>query len=289
MINFNKGISTPTALTIIIVLAVVSAGGIFAYQHYLISEEEKKIFETSEMEALANPIETFIEECNKTTEKERASCLTNLAVDSHNVLVCEEIKDKKFKNFCYETISWVIKDSYICDQIQDELSIKASCYSRVAIRNADFSLCEKIVIPYLKYRCYTRVAEAKKDSLICDKHSIQQYKDFCYGYVNHDVKICYSMKEDYFHNETMCYAEMARISQNVSICEMIEDQGWKIACYIGVALEKKDASICPLIPVSEMEMRDICYKHIAIETKNTSICKKIENQKLKRICYSFAK
>jgi hypothetical protein len=39
MINFNKGISTPIALTIIIVLAVVSAGGIFAYQYYLSGQE----------------------------------------------------------------------------------------------------------------------------------------------------------------------------------------------------------------------------------------------------------
>ncbi len=40
MINFNKGISTTVALTIIIVLAVVLIGGIFAYQYYYLPKQE---------------------------------------------------------------------------------------------------------------------------------------------------------------------------------------------------------------------------------------------------------
>ena len=43
MINLNKGVSTPIALTIIIVLAVILAGGVFVYQHYYIDIEEGSI------------------------------------------------------------------------------------------------------------------------------------------------------------------------------------------------------------------------------------------------------
>ena len=40
MINFNRGISAPLAITIIIVLAVVLVGGILAYQYYCTPKEE---------------------------------------------------------------------------------------------------------------------------------------------------------------------------------------------------------------------------------------------------------
>ena len=50
--DFNKGVSTPIALTIIIVLVVVSIGGIFTYQRYYISEQE---FSVPAIENLENP------------------------------------------------------------------------------------------------------------------------------------------------------------------------------------------------------------------------------------------
>ncbi|OGZ18385.1 MAG: hypothetical protein A2V72_02120 [Candidatus Nealsonbacteria bacterium RBG_13_37_56] len=42
MINLNKGVSAPIALTIIIVLAVIIGGGIIAYQYYWLPKEEVK-------------------------------------------------------------------------------------------------------------------------------------------------------------------------------------------------------------------------------------------------------
>ena len=41
MINLNRGVSTPIALTIIIILAVILVSGIFACQYYTAQEETK--------------------------------------------------------------------------------------------------------------------------------------------------------------------------------------------------------------------------------------------------------
>lgn len=45
MINFNKGVSTPIAITIIIVLAVILIGGVFVYRYYVVpgGETNQKI------------------------------------------------------------------------------------------------------------------------------------------------------------------------------------------------------------------------------------------------------
>ena len=44
--SLNKGISTPLAITIIIVLAVVLVGGVLSYQYYWLPKEEVKKSET---------------------------------------------------------------------------------------------------------------------------------------------------------------------------------------------------------------------------------------------------
>src|SRR4030042_1906913 len=56
MLKINKGISTPIALTIIIVLAVILAGGTLGYQYYYLPKQEVEEEISEEEEISKNEI-----------------------------------------------------------------------------------------------------------------------------------------------------------------------------------------------------------------------------------------
>jgi hypothetical protein len=89
-----------------------------------------------------------------------------------------------------------------------------------------------------------------------------------------------------------CYCYDSQIEYNISMCEKydndisntIDSMGGmskKSLCYLTVAREKKDVSICEYLGKSNA---DSCYFSIASSTKDISICEKINDSKNKQLC-----
>ncbi|MCX6764664.1 MAG: hypothetical protein NTU58_03090 [Candidatus Nealsonbacteria bacterium] len=169
----NKKISTPIAIGIILILAILV--GVFTITQFSAIKREK--IQTTEI--------TSLSDCDKIQESlYKNECYVSIAVKKIDLSICDEIKEAKdqfLKDDCYSKIAKAKQDLSICDKIIEESS-KNVCYVGIAQVKKDPSICEKIQNP--KYNiiesCYMVVAKAKQDSSICDKIQDQTYKESCY-------------------------------------------------------------------------------------------------------------
>ena len=69
-------------------------------------------------------------------------------------------------------------------------------------------------------------------------------------------------------------------------CEKITYSNEKALCYLSVAIEARDSSLCEKISeIGEAYGKDQCYFAIAMKIKNSRLCRKITNSILKDQCY----
>jgi len=98
-----------------------------------------------------------------------------------------------------------------------------------------------------------------------------------------NVTFCEGL-DDYWKDD--CYTENAKIFQNSSVCEYVQDSGRKDTCYVGVATKlaytTKDPKYCD-IAVSERG-KDECLLGLFILTKNPEICDLIQDEYIKKKC-----
>lgn len=253
---------------IFIVLAAVGS-------YYLIREEPYIV---------QGSMDDFLRECEQA--ESQGECLTDLAIDSRDVSLCDKLEDEGSKDDCYNLSNSLIGDIVACEKVQNE-TIREGCYLRLAIRKKDLSFCEKINYQFALNECYLKTAAFKKDTSICDRLPIQTDRDFCYGYASHDISVCETIEEKPARSKELCYLEIAEASQNASICKIAKEQSWREACYVSVAWLKEDSSLCRL--VADNELKDDCYKYVAIERKTPSLCEKVQGEQSKDRCYYFAK
>src|SRR3989344_9429339 len=71
-------------------------------------------------------------------------------------------------------------------------------------------------------------------------------------------------------SKSKCYILLAKEKEDISICENIADKPLLESCYGSVAEAKGDVSICQMI--SDKEIKDTCYLQVAYKNKDYSIC-----------------
>ena len=160
--------------------------------------------------------------------------------ETQNAEECEEITDSDEKYKCYTSLAIKDKDISICERIiirdevyrQTDIYIKDKCYRDVAIETGNANACEKISGDDVDTEdsCYIEIALKTKDSSLCEK-TIQ--KNLCY----------------------------AIVTNNPNICERITTSKEKDACYYLVAIETNDNSLCGRI--NSTFGKDECYENIA--------------------------
>ena len=70
------------------------------------------------------------------------------------------------------------------------------------------------------------------------------------------------------------------LNLDLSLCELIEEQGIKDWCYEDIALETENISIC-----YKIQDNDLNLACVGIINFNSSSCELIEKQKVKNWCY----
>lgn len=185
----------------------------------------------------------------------------------------------------------------------DDAPIPADCFAKLARREASPEplLCEKITLEnsrsegfyyYYKNYCYTRVAYKRKDISLCEnmigegifeKKKLLAEKE-CRGWVNYklaldnnDISYCQKIDKDIWVNDgfgmdtvsqLQCYVAVAVKVRNPQLCDKIIPSrtrtGGRISkkwCYYYYAIKKKDCSFVPkhfpaLISQCEREIRN---------------------------------
>lgn len=163
---------------------------------------------------------------------------------------------------------------------------RIGCLVSLAISKNDPNICKLANDPYGLYTekyCFLQLAETKKDKAICDFGfaADSEYKGFCYS------KIAESGAKNLTTDD--CKINNSMFSKRYCIADVI----------IGIAAEKKDASVCGQInnelhefigqpndegfnspPFSQKIIDttiDYCYQGVAEKTGDSSICAKIKN------------
>ncbi|GAH28147.1 unnamed protein product [marine sediment metagenome] len=128
------------------------------------------------------------DECEEITRNDqRGICYFDVAIETNDDSLCEEITDNIYKHVCSAITT---DDSSLCEELTDS-SDKDKCYSRVAIRIYDVNLCEKITDTSTADSCYFIVAYRTNESNLCEKItkiSGISSRDTCYNIIAQKTK-----------------------------------------------------------------------------------------------------
>ena len=77
---------------------------------------------------------------------------------------------------------------------------------------------------------------------------------------------------NYLNRREVYLMDKAQQSGDVSLCDKTFDEVNRRSCIVGVALERKDLTICDkYLP----EVREGCYVNVAVNLEDSSICEKV--------------
>ncbi len=101
-----------------------------------------------------------------------------------------------------------------------------------------------------------------------------------FAFKSQNILICEDI--DDLTEKNWCYSLVASAKIDLKICDKITIPGIKWSCFDGVSLEKKDPSICQQIG-SQLQ-KDICYANLAPVLKDKQLCQFIIESELKAQC-----
>jgi len=167
-----------------------------------------------------------------------------------------DIKDKAFEKLDFSE----------CDKINDKWQTnKKNCYSDIAVKLKDKTICQKIPADYQSY-CYLRVAQETYDSNLCEFVSSKpdslniDRKAECIITTANSAKVCQSLNDDGSNKKNNCFILLARHTIEISICDNIKDDNSNAICVRSVAIELKNLKMCEQITIKFH--KDFCLKEI---------------------------
>jgi hypothetical protein len=210
--------------------------------------------------------------------------------------ICMDIDDKTAKENCFYRLAEL--SNWSCQECCDNVTNPASrdlCYSYSAEAKNDSSICQKIFDSNAKSNC---ISVLESDITYCKSYckSIEMAHNIADSYENLSKSECHRKCIIYipppFNPSTylsdcvktgkpgsICKKQLLLVTQNDSLCE---DAG----CFADIAKIKKDMSVCE--NAHNAQRTDFCYTHLAMDSYNDSICDRILNQTEKEICKATA-
>ncbi|MBU4348467.1 hypothetical protein KJ671_03160 [Patescibacteria group bacterium] len=91
------------------------------------------------------------------------------------------------------------------------------------------------------------------------------------------------------HENRICYREKAIRIGDINLCINKDlDIFTKNDCLIGIAIEKKDVSICELSVIKNQEKNyDFCLHDVSTTINNKNLCNKIKSEKIRNQCLNY--
>lgn len=195
--------------------------------------------------------------------------------------LCENITSGKLKVVCY---SIFLKDYQSCKLAGD---FSTYCYDSVfPAMELNRSLCESLEENYARLSCFTNLAVKSKDSTVCELLKEPAVVDVCYtnlfSYLNYfkTAEFCNKIP-----HESTKFACLAKVTNNITQCYDIKQEMEERGVCLG--LLTKNATYCTIQQTSDVLSRVTvysCIKDIAVEMKNMTMCDSIDYQEAKWKC-----
>lgn len=266
----------------------------------------------------------------------KEDCYIQIAETLKDDAICQKISENSKNQECYLKVAVVRQDPSACENILDRNSGSYSaCIREIAYTTLDRSLCVKIQTPYMRSECYDRIAKEIPSIDFCN--SLQgNWKANCLIYLaskNNDRSLCKLVVEarqecvdglcpsksfpvdpsgtplfQVPEEDLQCLREIAKATQNLSICyefnnnldrdgcifDVLSEQKnyglcdqlneyFTISCYSNYAAQKADVEICKDYLAGAFV--EECIKNVAVSNSDPSICSTISDNNLKNLCY----
>ncbi|MDD5171521.1 MAG: hypothetical protein PHF60_00615 [Candidatus ainarchaeum sp.] len=207
---------------------------------------------------------------------DRDACFYSLALERENISLCKKVTSS---------------DSYYDEYTQ------SNCGAQLALAFSDPTMCEQLGI-IGKYDCYSELASQLEDASMCDFINSTQKKDDClydylYGnsYYIEDWSFCEKFSEQ-SSNKDYCYYEAATNTYDVTYCDKIEGKGGLYygysmsGCYAAIATMEEDPTICSQLDTTPL--KDECYYDYATSYPyDDSVCNSIVDSNKKSSCIRY--
>jgi hypothetical protein len=259
--------------------------------------------------------ESSPDRCNHLLDpSQKDNCLIMVAQETHNISKCSEIARKDVSQQCYTMLlaSGATANASICDSMSGVS--RDDCFSQLASKTNDSSLCMRINASFTRDNCISRVAILKNNPGMCDAVSVSASRNMCKNQIferlavtNRDVSYCRLLIAENGSNEDMtdrCIFSMAKSlndstycnqitnifakelcltgSIDPNSCNQIADSRGKQACLYIAAVYSNDPERCTIMP--SQGMIDNCYIQVAKNTNNGKICARISSADLRDQC-----
>ncbi len=213
--------------------------------------------------------------CNKILEEsEKERCLSELAKQTGNYEICDNIKDRILKNHCLIGAYNNLSDETACELLDKDLIpvTKDQCYFKTAMNKKEESLCKSA--GEFSNSCYYTLAIEKGNMEICDEVTDSDLRNYCYYYnsiKNSSVRPCQLISEDGFKN--LCLAEA---SEKSFYCDKISDSQLKKYCRKTIAYRTNNVELC--------DHNKDCVVEFAVKNNEYDLCKNLDNYTAIRDC-----
>jgi hypothetical protein len=167
-----------------------------------------------------------------------------------------------------------------CDSMQENgiyTSERYDCYIKVATDNKNPLICEKFVAEDHAEEC--RLYQPGNN--LCAEELTNRTKADCYlsiGPATEESSYCtksISLGHNKYNVYYECYSKIAESKKDLSPCDLINDNLYRASCYMGVAVAKKDYTLCGNVATIYFLSANKCYTDVAVALNDSSICEKI--------------
>lgn len=124
--------------------------------------------------------------------------------------------------------------------------------------------------------CYRWLAEKVDNPGVCWTFSQQENKEKCiivFAHKYKDQEMCEMIEGDYSRRRDMCYMNVAKELEDVSLCEKVSDPGSRDGCRGRIDPSGEEAADCGNFTGRNSKNR--CFKEAARKQNDPSLCEKI--------------
>ncbi|MFH0861577.1 MAG: hypothetical protein V1875_00970 [Candidatus Altiarchaeota archaeon] len=208
----------------------------------------------------------------------KEDCLLNVAKKIGNVSLCYGIYRPNMMDKCFLNVGTARNDVSACRRISDQ-SMLSSCLGTVAAAREDVGTCVGDYPEWMSQACILGVAQITKNATLCAQIKDALRKDGCLSQsfvAEGDFRRCQELQAP--QNRQYCTLEIAKKTQNISLCGLMSDQAAKDDCLYKVneAVPAKDGTAAESCgDIQDARLRDKCYLREWVRTKDPGICGKI--------------
>lgn len=143
--------------------------------------------------------------------------------------------------------SWSTKNVSLTEYCQEQKTPSIVCTQILVDKGIlDSSACENFTDNKFKDACFYYAARNNKDISSCEKINDGEWLNFCKTVLEKNPSLCTSLKSeklgDYW--EKNCYEDLAKINNDLSLCDNFSGTYRYVDCYQGVASYHENIKIC---------------------------------------------